>query len=616
MSAFYSDPDQIADAIIGRVGRNIVLALPLGLGKAVHIANALVSRALKDQSLDLRIFTALTLEIPQAGNELEQRFLAPAAKRLFGNYPELSYATLLRAGELPANIRVSEFFFLVGQWLNVAPAQQNYIPANYTHALSYILERGVNVVAQLVARRDNAYSLSCNPDILPDLLKARQDGRADFIFAVQLHDELPFMAGAAQVSEREVDFVLAGLETDFELYAAPKRPVSLADQAIGLHAARLLRDGGTLQIGIGSIGDAVAQGLILRHKDNRTFRQLVGCLALSSAPPSLCHDEPFAEGLYAVSEMFVDAFLHLAENGILKREVDGAVLHGAFFVDTREFYRKLRDMSEQERGRFQMMPVGFTNELFGDEQSKRKARVKACFINNAMMATLRGAVISDGLDNGAVVSGVGGQYNFVAQAFALEDARSVIALNTTRQSKGKTVSNIVWSYGHTTIPWHLRDLIVTEYGVADLRGKTEAEAIAAMLSVSDSRFQEALLAQAKSAGKIDQSWRIPEAGRHNTPERIENTLKPARQDGILSAFPFGTDFTETEQRLLPALKILKEQSYSTKHLTGLLLKGLLAGKPASCHAACLERMNLGSAGTFKDFLYQKLLQAALLRTDT
>jgi hypothetical protein len=162
----------------------------------------------------------------------------------------------------------------------------------------------------------------------------------------------------------------------------------------------------------------------------------------------------------------------------------------------------------------------------------------------------------------------------------------------------------------------LRDLIVTEYGVADLRGKTEAEAIAAMLSVSDSRFQEALLAQAKSAGKIDKSWRIPEACRHNTPERIENTLKPARQDGILSAFPFGTDFTETEQRLLPALKILKELSYSKKHLTGLLLKGLLAGKPSSCHAACLERMNLGSVGTFKDFLYQKLLQAALLRTDT
>ena len=60
--------------------------------------------------------------------------------------------------------------------------------------------------------------------------------------------------------------------------------------------------------------------------------------------------------------------------------------------------------------------------------AKRRARVKARFINNAMMATLLGAVVSDGLEDGRVVSGVGGQYNFVAQAFALEGARSIIVL--------------------------------------------------------------------------------------------------------------------------------------------------------------------------------------------
>ena len=65
------------------------------------------------------------------------------------------------------------------------------------------------------------------------------------------------------------------------------------------------------------------------------------------------------------------------------------------------------------------MPVSFTNELYGDEDAKRRARVDARFVNNAMMATLMGAAISDGLENGQVVSGVGGQYNFVAQAFAL-----------------------------------------------------------------------------------------------------------------------------------------------------------------------------------------------------
>lgn len=52
----------------------------------------------------------------------------------------------------------------------------------------------------------------------------------------------------------------------------------------------------------------------------------------------------------------------------------------------------------------------------------------------------------------------------------LEGARAVTALNSTHESNGRTTSNIVWSYGHTTSPRHLRDLVVTEYGVADLRG--------------------------------------------------------------------------------------------------------------------------------------------------
>ena len=103
--------------------------------------------------------------------------------------------------------------------------------------------------------------------------------------------------------------------------------------------------------------------------------------------------------------------------------------------------------------------------------AKRRARVDARFVNNAMMATLMGAAISDGLENGQVVSGVGGQYNFVAQAFALQGARSILTLEATRQAGAKTHSNIRWSYGHETIPRHLRDVFVTEYGVADRQGK-------------------------------------------------------------------------------------------------------------------------------------------------
>src|SRR5213083_1712326 len=155
-----------------------------------------------------------------------------------------------------------------------------------------------------------------------------------------------------------------------------------------------------------------------------------------------------------------------------------------------------------------MMPVSFTNELYGQEEQKRRARIDARFINSTMMATLLGAAVSDGLDDGQVVSGVGGQYNFVAQAFALDGARSILALESTRQTGGKAQSNIRWAYGHETIPRHLRDVFVTEYGIADVRGKSDAEVIAAMLGVSDSRFQDDLARAAKDAGKLPKNHEI------------------------------------------------------------------------------------------------------------
>ncbi|MFN3165419.1 MAG: acetyl-CoA hydrolase, partial [Pseudohongiellaceae bacterium] len=115
----------MADAIIDQVGNNVVLALPLGLGKANHIANALTERALKDSSITLEIITALTLETPALGDPFTRRLLEPALERLFGNSPPLRYAQLLRDDALPDNIRISEFFLQAGQWLGVTTAQQN-----------------------------------------------------------------------------------------------------------------------------------------------------------------------------------------------------------------------------------------------------------------------------------------------------------------------------------------------------------------------------------------------------------------------------------------------------------------------------------------------------------
>ena len=117
----------------------------------------------------------------------------------------------------------------------------------------------------------------------------------------------------------------------------------------------------------------------------------------------------------------------------------GTLLHGAFFLGPRGFYAALRDLPEAERRQFSMGGVAFVNQLDGADQALKIAqRRHGRFINSTMMVTLLGAAVSDGLADGHVVSGVGGQYNFVAMAHSLPEARSILALRSTREKNGKS----------------------------------------------------------------------------------------------------------------------------------------------------------------------------------
>ena len=142
--------------------------------------------------------------------------------------------------------------------------------------------------------------------------------------------------------------VLEAEPPHYDLFAPPKEPVSLADYAMALHAATLIKDGGTLQIGIGSFSDALAHALILRHTSNGEFRALLGRLGTPLPPDAEL--APFTIGLYGCTEMLVDGFLALMRAGILRAPrraaADGreAVLHAGFFVGNQAFYRELREM--------------------------------------------------------------------------------------------------------------------------------------------------------------------------------------------------------------------------------------------------------------------------------
>jgi hypothetical protein len=291
-----------------------------------------------------------------------------------------------------------------------------------------------------------------------------------------------------------------------------------------------------------------------------------------------------------------------------RRLTGGILLHGAFFLGPRGFYAALRDLPESERCQFSMGGVSFTNQIDGHDPALKLAqRRHGRFFNTTMMVTLLGAAVSDGLADGRVVSGVGGQYNFVAMAHALPGARSVLAVRSTRAQDGVIASNIRFSYAHVTIPRHLRDIVVTEYGIADLRGRSDQDVIAALLNIADSRFQDSLLREAKSAGKLASDYRIPDQHRDNTPQALEQRFALSRARGLFSEFPFGTDLTREEISLGKALARMKS---GTSGIFANLSRWVGSVRESEVPPALvphLERMQLDAPATAEERRWRRLL---------
>ncbi|MBS3803131.1 MAG: acetyl-CoA hydrolase [Oleiphilaceae bacterium] len=710
--AAFTDQDACVDAIIERVGKRIVIGLPLGLGKPIRLANALYRRACDDSSVELRILTALSLMAPVGKSSFEKRFLEPFTERLFGDIPELAYAADALSERLPDNVTVSEFFFRAGSALKNQSLQRHYICTNYTHAARDLLVQGVNVVAQMVAPGSEdatgCFSLSCNPDLSLDLMREMRSGGYDreaVAFVAETNRQLPYMGRDAEVKADEFDIVFDDPASDYPLFPVPEGPISPADHLIGFYASALLKDGGTLQVGIGSLGSALVYSAILRHRHNEEWQRLHRDLKVAELFPVTrdCGGTgPFELGLYGCSEMMIDGFVHLMNAGILKREVydnadlqtlinagligpelsietldvlrqydliesplrardvswlqqygildpalvlrggrlslgekalspdlddpdsreqleavalggkltGGVTLHGGFYLGPDKFYQQLRDLSPEERSRICMTSVNFINHLydhpFGDQRLKAAQRCHSRFVNSTMMHTLSGAAVSDGFEDGRVLSGVGGQYNFVAMAHELPGARSILTLRSTRTSGGKAVSNIVFNYGHCTIPRQLRDVVVTEYGIADLRGQPDEAVYLALIRIADSRFQQGLLRKAQDSGKVARHFRLPEEWRQNTPEAVKKALKQAGHERF-PAFPFGSSFTPEELTLGEALQALKTATATRRGKLVTLVRALGVRTDDPTLQPLLERMSLAHPSDLRERIDQRLL---------
>ena len=696
---FIDSIDACVDHILKTITGPIVLGIPLGVGKPNPLVNALYRRIKAEPARTLRIITALSLEKPVGHSDLEKNFLQPLVERVFGDYPDMDYVTDLRADNLPPNIEVQEFFMKTGDYLGNATAQRGHISTNYTFAARDMAVQGMNLLAQAIGakRAGDAWrlSLSSNPDISQAVLdNVRAAGQKVLAVGVINH-KMPFMPNGAEVGPEFFDVVVTDPAGTHDIFAPPNNRVSAADYAIGLHASSLVMDGGTLQIGIGSLGDAIGQALIVRDRHSAEYRHILESLC----PAGLEGRElgRFDTGLYGCSEMLVNAFLRLIEAGIIRREVyddavlqqllnsgqiidesvtpetlqallgsgrirsplsdddlsflkhfgilrsdvalvdqqlmcgnhhcsnklrdaacfevvsqhmlgsrllHGIVMTGGFFLGPRDFYERLRTMAPQDLAKIDMTSIDFINHLYGNDALKRAQRRKARFMNTTMMVTLLGAAASDALESGQVVSGVGGQYNFVAMSHALHDARLIMMLRATHDNKDGMKSSIVWNYGNVTIPRHLRDVVITEYGVAELRGRSDGEVVKRLIAVADSRFQTELVRQAKAHGKLEADYEIPECFRHNLPEVIASKLKPWSVAGLLPDFPFGTDLTEDELHMVRAMKKMKHASHHPSELLTMAVKSLWEGKEAP--PAYLQRLGLAEVHSFKDRVIRRL----------
>jgi 4-hydroxybutyrate CoA-transferase len=289
----------------------------------------------------------------------------------------------------------------------------------------------------------------CSLGVSVDLARAAVD-TAKIIIA-QINPNMPRVHGDAFVHTSKIH---SCIEVDEPLYQMPQTEISDVEKKIGEFAASLIDDGSTLQVGIGAIPDAVLSSL-------SQHRHL---------------------GLH--TEMWSDGALKLIESGVidnsLKKVHPGKTVSG-FVIGTDKLYRFIHDNPTAIQ-----LDIGYVNS-----PAVIARNPKVISINSAVEVDLTGQICADSVGN-RIISGVGGQIDFIRGATLSEGGKPIIALPS-RSAKGypKIVSELKRGAGVVTTRAHAH-YIVTEYGVADLFGKTLKERADALISIAHPDDRERL----------------------------------------------------------------------------------------------------------------------------
>lgn len=325
----------------------------------------------------------------------------------------------------------------------------NVMPANISDVTQLVASGRlpIDVVLLQVSGPDASgrYNAGLGIEHLPAAI-----GRARLVVA-QLNPELPWTYGDTAVEPGDLDLLVPAAEPPLELPARPAGPV---ERAIAGHVARLIPDRATIELGLGAIPEAVTQALGGKR------------------------------GLGVHSGAIGDGVVDLMQAGVIDnrhKEIDPDVTVATMLMGTRRLYR-----FADRNPAIAIRATSYTHDAVVLGNFRRFVA-----INGALEVDLTGQVNAE-TTAGRHIGVVGGQMDFVRAANRAPDGRSIIALQST--NRDHTRSRIVARLGDgvVTTPRAEADLVVTEHGIAELRGRTLGERARALIAVADPGFRTEL----------------------------------------------------------------------------------------------------------------------------
>jgi len=281
--------------------------------------------------------------------------------------------------------------------------------------------------------------------------------RAAKTVVVQFNRSVPRTLGDSFIHVNDVDLAV---ECDVPPYEVRMGAIGDVEQRIGAFVADLVPDGATLQMGIGAIPAAVGAALLGKHD------------------------------LGVHTEMFTDTIVDLVDAGVIngsKKERNRGKIVAAFMMGTRRLYDFVADNPMIE-----MRAVDFTNDT---HVIRTFSRMTA--INSAVEIDLTGQIVADSIGH-RMYSGVGGQMDFVRGASLASEGRAIIALPASAQggARSRIVPSIQEGAGVVTTRAHART-VVTEFGIAELWGRSLRERAEALIAIADPAFRAELQREAQ-----------------------------------------------------------------------------------------------------------------------